>query len=75
MLPLELENQSVSLREHGLGQHLELAHRPHNADDVELVHELALGLLEEEVPLDVCLFSVSTNVSEAEAEEQGPADV
>ena len=60
----------MALGQEGLGKHLELPKGPHNSHDVKLVHELARGLLKQEVALHIRCLLVFGHAADAETLEQ-----
>ena len=58
------------LREHGLCEHFEFPERFNNADCVELIHKLFLGLLKQEVLFVALGAAVVADVPDADAPER-----
>jgi hypothetical protein len=65
----------MSLAEHSLRKHFEFPEGLHNADSIQLVHKLFLGLLKQEVFLVALGPPVIADVSDADASDRILEDV
>jgi hypothetical protein len=65
----------MSLTEHRLSKHFELPEGLDNADSVQLIHKLFLGLLKQEVLLVALGASVIADISHADASDRILKDV